>query len=200
MAHRQLSIHPLTPERWDDFVRLFGPRGACGGCWCMHWRLPHATYEKQKGAGNRAAMRRVVSAGRPPGVLAYMGAEAVGWCAVGPREEFVRLERARVLRRIDDAPVWSIVCLFVAPPYRRQGISTALIDGAARFAAGRGATLVEGYPQEAHGRDLPPPFAWTGTRAAFAAAGFEVVAWGSRTRPIVRRHFARAASSRPVPG
>jgi GNAT superfamily N-acetyltransferase len=166
----------------------------------MHWRLPHATYEKQKGAKNRAAMRRLVAAGPPPGVLAYIGGETVGWCAVAPREEYVRLERARVLRRMDDAPVWSIVCLFVAPPYRRQGISTALIAGAARFAAAGGATLVEGYPQEVGGRDLPPAFAWTGTRAAFAAAGFDVVAWGSPTRPIMRRHFARGESNRPSPG
>ncbi len=29
----------LTPERWDDFEKLFGPHGAIGGCWRMGWWL-----------------------------------------------------------------------------------------------------------------------------------------------------------------
>ena len=166
----------------------------------MHWRLTRAVFERQKGAGNRAAMRRLVHVSRPPGVLAYAGDDAVGWCAVAPREEFVRLQRARVLRRLDDVPVWSIVCLFVAAPHRRRGVSTALIDGAARFAAGHGATVVEGYPVDAGTRDMPPVFAWTGTAAAFAAAGFAEVGRGSPTRPIMRRHFARGPIERPGRG
>ena len=191
MSRRPVSIHPLTPDRWDDFTRLFGARGACGGCWCMHWRLSRAAYERGKGARNRAAMRQLVISGPPPGVLAYLGEEPVGWCAVAPRETYVRLERARALRRIDTAPVWSIVCLFVAARSRRQGISVALIEGAARFAAGQGATLVEGYPVDAAGRELPAVFAWTGTAAAFRAAGFVEAVRGSPARPIMRRHFAR---------
>lgn len=187
-----LDIRPLTPDRWDDFVRLFGPRGACGGCWCMHWRLARADYEQRKGAKNQAAMRTLVTKGtKPPGVLAYIGDEPVGWCAVARREEYVRLERARVLRRIDAEPVWSIACVFVAPGRRRRGVSVALLDGAARFAAAHGATIVEGYPVEPKGGDVPAVFAWTGTASAFRAAGFREVARGSPVRPIVRRHFAR---------
>jgi GNAT superfamily N-acetyltransferase len=184
------SLRPLTPDRWDDFVRLFGPRGACGGCWCMHWRLTRSVFERQKGAKNRAAMRRLVMGEVRPGVLAYVDEEPVGWCAVAPRDEYARLAHARVLRRIDAAAVWSIVCLFVAPHVRRRGISIALIDGAAQFAATRGATIVEGYPVDAGDREVPPVFAWTGTADAFVAAGFEEAARGSRARPIMRRHFA----------
>jgi GNAT superfamily N-acetyltransferase len=197
MPTPSISIHPLTPDRWDDLVRLFGPRGACGGCWCMHWRLPRAVFERQKGAKNRAAMRRLVGRGTEPGVLAYLSGEPVGWCAVAPREQYVRLERARVLQRIDGAAVWSIVCLFVAANRRRQGISVALIDGAAVFAAARGATIVEGYPVDAGTREMPPVFAWTGTAAAFLAAGFTEAARGSPARPIMRRHFARERVAAP---
>ena len=158
----------------------------------MHWRLTRPEFDQCKGAKNRAAMRALVGKGaKPPGVLAYLGEQAVGWCAVAPREEYVRLEGARVLRRIDAAPVWSIACLFVSPAHRRRGISVALIEGAARFAAGHGATLVEGYPVEPKGREMPAVFAWTGTAAAFQAAGFREVARGSPGRPIMRLQFAR---------
>ncbi len=187
MPGLRLDIRPLTLDRWEDFVRLFGARGACGGCWCMYWRLARSDYERQKGAKNRAAARRLVAQSeRAPGVLAYVGADPVGWCAVAPRDEYVRLERARVLRRIDAAPVWSIVCLFVAAKCRRRGISIALIEGAARFAASHGATIVEGYPVEPRAGDMPPVFAWTGTASAFLAAGFHEAARGSPARPIMR--------------
>jgi GNAT superfamily N-acetyltransferase len=158
----------------------------------MHWRLTRPEFERRKGRKNKAAMRALVANGtEPPGVLAYLGDEPVGWCAVAPRAEYVRLESARVLRRIDAAPVWSIVCVFVAAGHRRRGVSVALIDGAARFAAGHGATIVEGYPVEPKGRDMPAVFAWTGTAAAFLAAGFREAARGSPGRPIMRRRFAR---------
>jgi GNAT superfamily N-acetyltransferase len=187
-----LDIRPVTPHRWDDLARLFGARGACGGCWCMHWRLARPEFERGKGEGNKAALRKLVTSDRrPPGVIAYVGGEAVGWCAVAPRETYVRLERARVLRRIDAEPVWSIVCLFVATGHRRRGVSVALIEGAARFAASQGAAIVEGYPVESKGRDIPPVFAWTGTASAFLAAGFREAARGAPSRPIMRRQFAR---------
>ncbi len=165
----------------------------------MPWRLTRSEFERCKGGKNRATMRALVNQGlRPPGVLAYCRDEPVGWCAVAPREEYVRLERAKVLRRIDAAPVWSIVCLFVAAAHRRRGVSVALIDGAARFAAEHGATLVEGYPVEPGSRDMPPVFAWTGTAAAFLAARFHEAARGSPVRPIMRRHLAPEASVRAL--
>ena len=72
-----LKFRPLTPSRWTDLVELFGPRGACGGCWCMWWRLRRSEYERKKGAGNCRALRRVVRKGPPPGILAYAGSEPV---------------------------------------------------------------------------------------------------------------------------
>ena len=118
-----LSFHPLTPTRWHDFELLFGPRGACGGCWCMYWRRTRPVFEKGKGAGNRRAMKAIVEQGREPGILAYAGQTAVGWCSVAPREEFIRLGLSRILKPVDDVPVWSISCLFINRDYRNRGIS-----------------------------------------------------------------------------
>jgi GNAT superfamily N-acetyltransferase len=181
-----VRIESVTPDRWDDLVALFGARGACAGCWCMYWRRSAADYRRGKGRGNREALRRLVAAGKVPGVLAYARGVPIGWCAVAPREAYPRLERARVLKRIDDRPVWSVVCLFVAKGYRRRGVSVALLEGAAAFAASRGARMLEGYPVEP-GRALPDPFAWTGTAAAFRTARFTEAARGAPTRPIMRR-------------
>ncbi len=189
-----LEIEPATPDRWADVVALFGPRGACGGCWCMYWRRSAAEYERGKGRANRDTLRRLVAGGATPGLLAYASGAPVGWCAVAPREAYPRLERARVLQRIDDQPVWSVVCLFVVKAWRRRGVSVALLEGAAVFAAGRGARILEGYPVEP--RDaMPDAFAWTGTAAAFRAAGFREAARGSPTRPIMRRTLDRARKS-----
>jgi GNAT superfamily N-acetyltransferase len=177
---------PLTPARWSELERLFGERGACGGCWCMAWRLPRSRWEAQKGKGNRRAFRALVLAGPPPGILAYRDGKAVGWCAIGPRANYSGLARSRVLAPLDAQEVWSVTCLFVAKPERRRGLSKRLLRAAAAYAKTQGARLVEGYPVEPDQR-LPDPFVWTGLASAFRAAGFVEVARRSRTRPIMRR-------------
>lgn len=185
-----LRVDPATPDRWADLERLFGRRGACGGCWCMHFRLLKPEYERGRGEPNRRALRRLVTAGPPPGVLASDGEMAVGWCAVAPRDEYPRLARSRAMRPPDDRPAWSVVCLFVAKGYRRRGVSVALLRGAAAFAASRGAALVEGYPVEPRRGAMPDVFAWTGTAAAFRAAGFTEVARPLPGRPVMRRELS----------
>jgi len=182
----RLEFHPLSPDRWSDLEALFGPRGACGGCWCMSWLLTQKVFAQQKGDGNRRAFRALVSAGSEPGIIAYAEGQPVGWCAIGPRERYLRLERSRTLARVDGQPVWSIVCFFVAKAFRRSGISVALIRAAAEFAASRGAKIVEGYPVEPYAAAMPAAFAWTGTVSAFRKAGFVEVARRSRTRPVMR--------------
>jgi GNAT superfamily N-acetyltransferase len=179
-------FHPLTADRWTDLEALFGARGACGGCWCMTWRLPRARFEEGKGAGNRAAFRRRVRSGPPPGVLAYVEDEPAGWCAVAPRTEYEYLSRSRVLRPIDDRAVWSVSCLFVAKSYRGRGLSVRLLRAGVEMAREAGARIVEGYPVIPYASRMPDAFAWTGTLTAFRAAGFEEVARGSPKRPIMR--------------
>src|SRR5438270_9921482 len=123
----QLEFKPLTPARWADFERLFGTNGACGGCWCMLWRLKRSAFDSQKGQGNRDAMHELVAGGEVPGILAYVGDEPAGWCAVAPRDRYPALARSRVLRPIDDTPVWSVSCLFVARAFRKRGVSVGLL-------------------------------------------------------------------------
>ena len=183
----ELSFQPLTKDRWDDFVSLFGERGACGGCWCMLWRLSRKQFESQKGDGNRLAMKAIVNSGEVPGILAYHKTKPIGWCAIAPRNSFPALSRSRILRPIDDRPCWSVACLFIERFYRKKGVSTELLRAATEYARSRGAELVEGYPVEPKSeKDVPPAFAWTGIPKAFIRAGFQEVARRSPTRPMMR--------------
>ena len=187
-SRSRVEIHTLIPARWKDLETLFGPRGACGGCWCMEFRLPPAEFQALKGEGNRRALRKRVRDGpAPPGLLAYDEEEPIGWCAVGPRDEFSKLDRSRVAARVDERPVWSIVCFFVRKDHRRRGVTRALIDAAIDFAREHGADLLEAYPIDPRKPDVPPVFACHGLASAFLGAGFEEVARRSETRPILRR-------------
>ncbi len=182
----KLSFAPLTPDRWADFELLFGDRGACGGCWCMFWRLPRKEFEAGKGTGNKAAMKAIIKKGDEPGLLAYSGHVPVGWCAVAPREDYSALGRSRVLKAVDDTPVWSVSCLFVAKSHRGLGVSVELLKAATRFVAEQGGTVIEGYPVEPKTDKMPDAFAWTGLASAFLRAGFHENHRGSVTRPIMR--------------
>jgi GNAT superfamily N-acetyltransferase len=181
-----LDFHPLTPGRWKDLEALFGPRGACGGCWCMWWRLKRSQFEKQKGPGNRRALKKIVDSGEIPGLLAYAHGQPIAWCSVGPREAYPVLERSRILKRVDDKPVWSVVCFVVAKPFRRHGISVKLLKAAVEYAKKRGAKIVEGYPVEPKKASMPDVFAYYGFASTFRKAGFAEVARRSETRPIMR--------------
>ncbi len=185
----ELTLHPLTPDRWPDLERLFGARGACGGCWCMWWRLEARVFAAGKGEGNRSAMRALVASGAVPGLLACSADGAVGWCAVAPREDFVRLRRSRTLRPVDDREVWSVPCFFVARSHRGRGVARLLLDGAAGWARAHGATVLEGYAVEPRTDRMPDVFAFQGPVALYRAAGFVEVARRSPTRPIMRREL-----------
>jgi GNAT superfamily N-acetyltransferase len=187
---RRLTVHPLTPDRLPDFEKLFGPRGACGGCFCMWWRLPRPEFNRQKGEGNRKAMRALVESGAVPGLLAYEGEAQcpVGWCSVSPRAQFPTLGRSRILRPVDGKEVWSVVCFFVAKTHRRKNLTVELLRAAVGYVRDQGGTIVEGYPIEpSPGKSpLPAPFAYTGIASAFRQAGFRECARRSPTRPIMR--------------
>lgn len=181
-----LKFRLLNSENWQDFEELFGPKGACGGCWCMWWRLKHSNFEKQKGEGNRQAMKELVISGKVPGLLGYLNDQPIAWCSIAPREDFIRLDRSRVLKPIDDKPVWSVVCLFVAKPFRRKGITPSLLRTAITYAAESGAKIIEGYPIDTKEDDYPVVFASTGLFPAFLKAGFKEYARRSKTRPFMR--------------
>jgi ribosomal protein S18 acetylase RimI-like enzyme len=182
----KLAVHPLVVERWPDFEALFGPRGACGGCWCMTPRLSSAAFARQKGAGNRDAMHALVVSGAEPGLLAYRRDEPVGWCAVGPRDAFVRFARSRVAKPLDERPAWAIACLYVAPAHRGAGVAGALVRAAVAHARTRGAELLEAWPNDPGARRLVDVFAWSGIATHFERAGFREVARRTPTRPYMR--------------
>ena len=190
MSRLSFEFHPLTLERWGAFESLFGRRGGCGGCWCMWWRQSSREFEQCKGETNRRKMKELVDGGAVPGVLAFDGPRAVGWCSVAPRDEFPRLDRSRTMKRIDDEPVWSIVCLYVDKAYRKQGLSVELVRAAAEYAAERGARIVEAYPRVPAAEESPDVFIYTGLPKFFERVGFETVARPSAKRWIMRKHIA----------
>jgi GNAT superfamily N-acetyltransferase len=183
----ELAFHPLTPDRWTDLENLFGPNGAYAGCWCMWWRLSRAEFGRQSGEERRAGLRALVDAGQVPGILAYLGAAPVAWVSIGPRETYLPLERSRTLRRVDEQPVWSIVCFFVAKPHRRQGLMLDLVRGAVTYAAQQGAQIVEAYPVDPGERTVHGSTeGYMGLVSAFRSAGFVEVARRSSRQAVMR--------------
>jgi GNAT superfamily N-acetyltransferase len=179
----RVETRELAPDLWPDLEALFGGNGACGGCWCMYWRLePGEDWAKLKGAVNKRRLRNLVKAGRAHGVLAYVDGKPVGWAAFGPRRDFARLDRAPSLACDDADKVWSLPCFFVKAGHRKQGVATALLAASLKAVRRRRGTTIEAYPVRSpkFGKAIPAAFAWTGTLPMFDAAGFEPV--GPRDR------------------
>jgi len=143
----EVNIYPLAPDRWGDFEKLFGPGGAYAGCWCMWPRLRSKGWGASRSAGRKAAMRAIVQSDEPPGLLAYMDGEPVGWVSVDRRERLDHFEYSRKLKALDrpDA-LWSIVCFVIDKKHRQQGLMSRLLEGALAFTRERGARVVEAYP------------------------------------------------------
>jgi GNAT superfamily N-acetyltransferase len=182
-----MEIQPLTPRRWRDFERLFGERGAYGGCWCMWWRTSRKEFEANQGEGNRRAMKALVAGGLVPGLIGYVDGEPAAWCALGPREDFASIGRSRVLKKIDDQPVWSLPCLFVGKGFRGRNLAAAMIGGAVDYVRARGGRVLEAYPTVPRRGKLPPVSSFMGFPDLFARAGFKECARPSAARMIMRR-------------
>lgn len=183
----KLSVSELTPELWPALEALFGERGAVNGCWCMYWRIG-SDYRKRPREANKVAFHALVQSGPPPGLLAFAGELAVGWCQLTPRSDLPHLDRTWRLRRLDDLPVWSLSCLYVRKGYRQQGVSSALVAAAVEVAKRAGAPALEAYPLDA---ELTPSASGTGFVSTFMRAGFEIVARHVLPRPIVRYTFQK---------
>jgi GNAT superfamily N-acetyltransferase len=189
-GQEEMQIHPLTRERWPDLEALFGERGAVGGCWCMWWRLTSSEFERRQGEENRQAFQALVDAGEVPGLLAYVADKPVAWCSVAPRTQFPRLERSRILKPVDEQPVWSIVCFFVDKRHRNQGTTVKLLRAAVDYVRQQGGQVVEGYPVDPKTDPMPAAFAYTGLASAFKQAGFVECLRRSETRPIMRYYLS----------
>lgn len=186
MSITDITCTTLTIDNWNQFENLFGEKGACGGCWCMYWRLKRSEFEKNKGVRNYSLMKNYVKDGFIPGLIAFDGNDPVGWCSIGKRTDFSTLSRSRILKKIDDQPVWSIVCFFVKKEFRYKGVSTILIEACKDFVIKQGGSIIEAYPIEPKKDKMPDVFAWTGFASSFRKAGFIEVKRRSETRPIMR--------------
>ena len=180
-----MEFHPVTPDRWDDLVDLFGPNGAYSGCWCMWNRQTNAQFDAHHGDDNRESLHSLVEE-RPPGLLAYADGVPVGWVSLGPYGDFSRLARSPVAKPVDDTPVWAITCFVVRRGWRGKGVASALLDAAVDYASARGATTVEAYPLDPDGK-ADNAAAWMGLASMFHEAGFTEIARRKPTRPVMRK-------------
>jgi hypothetical protein len=192
-----VEIFPLTPDRFDDLVELFGPdRGANSGCWCMWWRMPRGDWKATPREEKRDRFRAIVEQGPPPGVLAYDGDTAVGWCAVGPRKSLPQFNRSRVAAPFDGVEgVFAVNCFYILSGRRRDGLMRVLLDGALAFAVGQGAKVIEACPIETE-RKLIWGEGYVGIASVFREAGFSEVARRSPTRPLMRKTLSQKARRR----
>jgi GNAT superfamily N-acetyltransferase len=190
-----LRIVPLAPDHFDDLGELFAT-GDPRWCWCMYFRARGQTWANASPRANRSSLRRLTEQadegrGETPGLVAYASEQIMGWVSLGPREDYERLAYARLLRPVDERPVWSIVCFVVARHHRRRGVASALLDAAIEHARVRGATTLEAYPLHESRGKVSSSAAYVGTQGMFERAGFEVVElrqWNAETapRPIMR--------------
>lgn len=187
-----ITVLPLTPDRWDLFAELFGPRGACFGCWCTYFRLSPGERRASDSDANRAFMRRRLEMGPPPGLLALSGGKPVGWLQVGPRADVPQWNNARRVSApladapADDTAVWAMSCFFVHNTARGRGLTAALVREGLDHARRHGARMVEACPTEQAGSALT---LFVGPASTFRKAGFACVATRKPGRPLMRYMF-----------
>ena len=198
LSRAEISVVPANEATWDDLQAVLGARGyRTTGCWCQRFKVRGREWDREAvPAAERASrLREQTQCGNPradrtTGLVAYVGGEPVGWCAVEPRTAFVRLGttpwKGRVEDRTDDS-VWTVACFAILPGFRRQGVSYALARAAVDFARERGAASLEGYAMIPEpGKDVPFGELHVGSRSVFAAAGLTEV-----SRPTLRRAVMR---------
>jgi GNAT superfamily N-acetyltransferase len=169
-----VEIVPITPESAEDVGRFFDVDAFpdnpwWGACYCMFFPLGgklNRDWGEERWQENRRSQIERIQAGRTTGMLAYSGERVVGWCNATARSEFPSMATG------DDKGVASVVCFVVAPPYRRHGVATGLLDGVVSTFRDRGFGRLEAYPvKDANDQRK----AFHGTVELFGGAGFEIV-------------------------
>lgn len=179
------EFHPLTPERWDDFELLFGPNGACWGCWCAWFLMTNKEFNQTRKEGHKEAMRTHVQSGAEPGLIAYADGVPAGWVALAPRERYKRLAKSKRLGPVDEQPVWVVSCFFIHRNYRRLGLMEKLLEAAIDYARIKKVKILEAFPLDVEEK-INSMSLFTGKSSVFRKAGFEQVAL-RETRPILRK-------------
>lgn len=183
----EITTRILTAETWPALEELFGKHGASGGCWCMYWRLPHREFYEGCGEANREAFKALVAEGKPCGILAYVDQAPAGWIAAAPRSDYPALDHSRLLKPVDDHPVWSAPCFFIGRRFRKLGLMGILIGAAEDYARQNGAEILEAYPVDPFGEKKADISVYTGLASTFSKAGYYEAARRKETRPIMRK-------------
>lgn len=186
-----LRILPLTPDLIPAFTDLFGPQGACYGCWCTCFLLKPKVRQGLSVDQRRDHMLDRIRRGPPPGLLALQGDQAVGWMQVGPRADVPEWNNpGRVSSPLPDAPaedpaVWAVTCFFFRRPWRGRGLTHALLAAGIAFARTGGARVLEAAPmvQAKQPKSIP---LFVGPASTFLKAGFAEVACRKDGRPLMR--------------
>lgn len=186
-----IEIHPVTPDRRPDLLELFGDNGAYSHCWCTWYLLTNKQFDETAPEERKAILLDQVDAGLEPGLLAYRDGVAVGWCAVGPRERYARMNAPRAIshKAVDDQPAWVVSCFYIDKDHRNSGVATALLEAAIPHARDRGADLIEGFPWDKPMKDDVWGTMFVGSLKMFQGAGFELVEYRGK-RAVVRRSTA----------
>jgi GNAT superfamily N-acetyltransferase len=191
-----LRIVPANEASWEDIQAVFGTRGDPARCWCQRFKMQPGESWRSVGPDELAfRLRQQTDCGHPKaeassGLVAFLDAEPVGWCAVEPRTEYARLLRNNRVpwegRDEDksDGSVWAVTCFVTRTGFRKRGIASAFARATVEYAKQHGARAVEGYPTTTKQAILGELH--VGTVGMFAAAGFTEV-----SRPTLRRVVMR---------
>ena len=191
---QSFATHPLTLDRWDDLVEVFGGgdgKGDCGRCWCMWWRLESHGLGALDGKENKAAFHARVTAGPPPGLIGYFDGTPVGWVQVGPRADVPRWnDRGRLTappspEDAESPETWGVSCFVVRAGHRKRGYGTSLLDAAITWARNNDACFLDACPVETTSKSSPSAL-YHGVAHLFAARGFKEVARRKANRPVMR--------------
>lgn len=187
----RVHVSAASRDRWDDVVAVMGTRGDPSHCWCQFFRLRGKDWQVATRAANRARLHSQVQGSQhPPGVIAYIDDQPVGWCAVAPKQDYPRVLASRTTTAGDVDGVWSVTCFVVRVGSRRRGVAAALLQGAVDMARSAGTSVVEGYPVDPAARkSVAAAELFHGTLSLFLDAGFKEVLRPSPARAVVQLKF-----------
>ncbi|WP_269936465.1 GNAT family N-acetyltransferase [Arthrobacter sp. HY1533] len=172
-----ITVHPATPDRWDDVAKVFGTRGNPSWCACQYFIDTQGNRGKE---ANRESLRGQVDSLNPvPGLLAYKDDEPVGWIQVGPSSRFPRFKPTG---HVPEDAIWAVTCFVVRVGHRGTGVATALLHGAVEHARDHGAGVLRARPSDTAMAKKSNADLFTGILSTFVSAGFTEV---NRNRSLV---------------